>query len=412
MKLTFETVQKLSHRCAEPSWLLHQRKEAWDLFEKTPLPTLKDEEWKYTDIKGFHFSDFEFEFIEGAHLSPLAQGLKEKGVIFCDIKTALKDHEALITPVLQKAKKEAQSKFESLHQALWQGGVFLYVPKGVVIAQPLHILTRLDLPHSVIFPFTLVLVEEEACVSLIDEMVSLGRVADPTAPSSAEKQFSNAFRYMWVKEAGELQYVNIQGWAQNVLHFEAEWAHVEKDAKFRSIQVGLGSQLTKSNIHTALEGTGAEANLLGAFFGNEKQHFDIFTMQDHLTAETQSDLLFKSALKDSAQSNYQGMIRIPKVAQRSDAYQANKNLLLSPNAKARSVPKLEIIADDVRCTHSATMGTIDENELFYLESRGLSSEEAEKVIVEGFFEQVVARIPSEEIRERLHRRVAEKLEEG
>ncbi len=403
MKLEFDTLQKRSQEFSEPSWLFRQRKEAWELFEKIPLPTTKEEEWKYTDIKGFNFSDFECGVEEGARLSPLSQGLKEKGVIFCDMATALKEHEALVAPLLQKAKKEAQSKFESLHQALWQGGVFLYVPKGVVISQPLHSVTHFSPSSSVIFPFTLVVVEAGANVSLIDEMTSSGL--------SSEKQFSNAFRYLCVHEAGELQYVNIQGWSQAVLHFETQWAHVEKNANFRSIQVGLGGHLTKANIHTALEGEGAQANLLGAFFGNNKQHFDTFTMQDHLTPETQSDLLFKSALKDFAESNYQGIIRIPRQAQRSDAYQANKNLLLSPNAKARSIPKLEIIADDVRCTHSATMGTLDENELFYLESRGLSPEEAQKTIVEGFFEQVVTRIPSEEIRERIRQSVTEKLEE-
>ena len=401
MKLTFDTVQKLSQQEAEPSWLLRQRKEAWDLFEKIPLPTIKEEEWKYTELRGFSFLDFELSSFDTAPLASLSSELKAKGVILCDLKTALKNHASLVLPLLQETKKEAHSKFEALHQALWHGGIFLYVPKGVVISEPIHGVTRLNAPNSVTFPFTLVLVEEQAKVSLIDEMISVGH--------SEGKQFSNGFRYLGVKEGAELQYVNIQTWGSEVSHFETQVTKIEKDAKFQNIHVGLGGGLTKSTIHTILSGTGAQASLLGVFFGNQKQHFDIFTTQDHRVRETQSDLLFKSALKDFAQSNYQGIIRIPKSAQRSDAYQANKNLLLSPNAKARSVPKLEIIADDVRCTHSATMGTIDENELFYLESRGLTPSEAQKTIVEGFFEQVVTRIPSEEIRERLRRCVAEKL---
>lgn len=406
MKLTFDTVQKLSRQCAEPSWLLHQRKEAWNVFEKTPLPTIKDEEWKYTDIRSFSFSDFELDSFESSPVPSLSPELKARGVILCDLKTALKNHGSLVSPLLKAAKEEAHSKFESLHQALWQGGIFLYVPKGVVIAEPVHVVTRLAAPNSVIFPFTLILVEEEAQVSFVDEMVSMG-----DSENSIGKQFSNGFRTLWVKEGAELHYVNIQSWGPKVSHFETQLTYVEKDAKFQNIHVGLGSELTKANIHTILRGAGGQANLLGVFFGNKKQHFDVFTTQEHAVGETQSDLLFKSALKDSAQSNYQGIIRIPESAQRSDAYQANKNLLLSPDAKARSIPKLEIIADDVRCTHSATMGTLDENELFYLESRGLSPEEAQKTIVEGFFEQVVVRIPSPEIRERLHKSVTEKLKE-
>ncbi|MBI2646293.1 MAG: Fe-S cluster assembly protein SufD [Deltaproteobacteria bacterium] len=401
MKLTFDTVQKLSR--GEPSWLFNQRKDAWNVFEKTPLPTIKEEEWKYTDIRGFSFSDFELGSSDPSSVPALSSELKNKGVILCDLKTALKEHSSLVMPLLQETKKEAHSKFESLHQALWHGGIFLYVPKGVVIPEPLHVVTRLIAPNSVIFPFTLILVEEQAKVSFIDEMIS--------GSDHPSKQFSNGFRYLWVKESADLHYVNIQSWGPQVSHFETQLAHIEKNAKFQNIHVGLGSELTKANVHTILRGGGAEANLLGVFFGNKKQHFDIFTTQEHRVGETQSDLLFKSALKDFAQSNYQGIIRIPESAQRSDAYQANKNLLLSPNAKARSIPKLEIIADDVRCTHSATMGTIDENELFYLQSRGLNPEDAQKTIVEGFFEQVVTRIPSEEIRERLHRNVAEKLEE-
>src|SRR3989338_687956 len=403
MKLTFDTVQKLSRESAEPSWLLHQRQDAWNLFEKTPLPTTKEEEWKYTDIRAFSFLDFELNSFEASSVPSLSSELKAKGVILCDLKTALKNHASLVLPILQETKKEAHSKFESLHQALWHGGIFLYVPKGVVITEPIHVVTRLSAPNSVIFPFTLVLVEEQAKVSLIDEMVSGG--------DNQNKQFSNGFRYLWVKESADLHYVNIQSWGPQVSHFETQLTHVEKNAKFQNIHVGLGSGLTKANVHTILRGTGGQANLLGVFFGNQKQHFDVFTTQEHRESETQSDLLFKSALKDFAQSNYQGIIRIPKEAQRSDAYQANKNLLLSPDAKARSIPKLEIIADDVRCTHSATMGTIDENELFYLQSRGLNPQDAQKTIVEGFFEQVITRIPSEEIRERLHRNVAEKLEE-
>lgn len=441
MKLTPEVYKQISLAQAEPAWLLDQRVSAWKSFEEIPYPTVKDEEWKYTDLGPFHHADFNVEFekaektaeqltpelksfvseVRGADFfkgteaggivvekngfsayQEISKELKKEGIIISDLKTALKSHPQMVEPLLKDVRKASQSKFETLHQAFWQGGFFVYVPRGVTVRLPIYHLTTMVEPNAVVFPFTMALVDSGAELVLVDEM------ADTV--TSTSRQFSDACRYLYLKEDARCQYVNIQRWGENVTHFEFQVARLERGAKFSSVNVGLGSQLSRANVHTILEGAGSEANLLGVYFGHGRQHFDMHTTQDHESPQTTSDLLYKAALKDSAQSSYQGIIRIPKNAQRSDAYQANKNLLLSQNAKARSIPKLEILADDVRCTHSATVGTVDPEETFYLESRGLSHEDAVQMVVEGFFEQVFARIPSSEIQKRLHQIVQLKLE--
>lgn len=406
MKLTPEVLKKISLTQSEPSWLFDQRAAALKRFEALPYPTVKDEEWKYTDIHGFSHADFDVELEKGEE-RPTSDELEKQGVVVSDLPTALKKHSKKIESLLRDIQNVSQSKFETLHQAFWQQGIFVYVPPRVEVRLPVHHLTQLLEPNTAIFPFTIALVESGASLVLVDEMTSTEKEVTPSL-----RRFSDAYRYLYVKEDASLQYVNIQRWGGGVTHIESQLARLERGAKFSSVNVGLGGQLVKMHVHTILEGEGAEAKALGLFFGNDKQHFDIYTSQDHAAPQTTSDLLYKVALKDSAQSSYQGIIHIPKKSQRSDAYQANKNLLLSQNAKARSIPKLEILADDVRCTHSATVGTVDPEETFYLESRGLSHEDAVQMVVEGFFEQIFAQIPSPDIQKRLHQIVKLKLGEG
>jgi Fe-S cluster assembly protein SufD len=445
VKLTPEVYKQISLAQAEPAWLLDQRISAWKSFEELPYPTVKDEEWKYTDLSGFGHADFNVEFEQGlfekrrekdpelrsfiatvkgsketeagivvekngflAHRE-ISKELEKQGIIISDLKTALNCHPQMVEPLLRDVRKISQSKFEALHQAFWRGGMFVYVPAGATVRLPIYHLTTMAEPNAVVFPFTVALVDTGASLLLVDEMASTAPTAGAASNEKGGRQFSDACRYLYLKEDANCQYINIQRWGENVTHFEFQVARLERGAKFSSVNVGLGSQLSRAHVHTILEGVGSEANLLGVYFGHGRQHFDMHTTQDHESPQTTSDLLYKAALKDSAQSSYQGIIRIPKNAQRSDAYQANKNLLLSQNAKARSIPKLEILADDVRCTHSATVGTVDPEETFYLESRGLSHEDAVQMVVEGFFEQVFARIPSPEIQKRLHQIVQLKL---
>ena len=381
----------------EPKWLSEQRQAAFKRFETLPMPTVKDEAWKYAPVKELSLTDFEVS-IQPASCQAQCEKMP-KGLVVCDIQTALKDHADKIDPILKEIK--ADSKFESLHQALWQGGTFIYVPPHVSVDEPIYSLVQLDSSRNTIFPFTIVVVDRGAKVVVIDEMAS---------EAETQEQFSDGYRHFKVLEEASLQYVNIERWGKNVIHIETQVAHVAAGGSFKSVNVGLGGKLIRQTIQTSLEGRGAQAYPSGVMFGDQTQKFDVYTIQDHQAPDSESNLLFKSALKDEAQSAYQGVIHIPRESQRTNAFQSSKNLLLSNHAKARAIPKLEIVADDVRCSHSATMGTVDEEETFYLESRGLSREEAIRMVVEGFFEEVFERIPSEPIRARLRKAVREKLQ--
>ena len=397
MKASVELVKKISEQQCEPDWLKRQRVSAFQQYEKLPDPTVKDEMWKY-----IHPKDFEYENISLNTSPAVFQKPKEAGVIVETMEAALKQYGQLIEPLMKEIRAFEMSKLDLLHEALWQGGMFVYVPARTAVMQPIHSKMNVNAAQLTVFPFTVVVVEKEGSACVIDEMISL--------EDHSTQQLSNAFRYIWVKEGARLQYVNIDRWNKETSHFETQVARVGENGFFQSINVGLGGYKNKFNIHTIVEGKGAEAYPMGIFLGDGRTHFDVYTVQDHRSENTMSNLLYKSALKDASQFSYQGVITIPKSAQRSDAYQANQNLLLSPMAKARSIPKLEIIADDVRCKHSATMGTIEAEETFYLESRGLSREEAVKIMVEGFFEQVLEKVQSEEVRDTLRNVITEKLQ--
>ena len=407
MKPSLELVKKIAEQQCEPLWLIHEREMAWKRYESFPEPTVKDEMWKYIHPKDFESNHLSIDIdpIEVLKVQPRTTSEHlHSGVIVEPIHIALKRRSDLIKSLLKEARRYEMAKLDVLHEALWQSGIFIYVPPGVVLSTPICSTVSFAAGQSTVFPYTIIIVDENASASVIDEMV-----VDGTHPS---RSFSNAFRYMHVKTGGRLQYVNIETWNATTTHFETQVARVASKGFFQSVNVGLGGSKSKFNIHTVVEGEGAEAHPMGVFFGDGQEHFDVYTIQDHRAPQTMSDLLFKSALKDAAQFSYQGVITMPKEAQRSDAYQANKNLLLSPHAKARSIPKLEIVADDIRCKHSATVGTIEPDETFYLESRGLSREEAVKMMVEGFFEQVLEKIPSEEIKQKLRSMIKIKLTGG
>ncbi|MBI4041576.1 MAG: Fe-S cluster assembly protein SufD [Deltaproteobacteria bacterium] len=427
MKFSNELFKSVAGVRQEPPWLLGLREKAWEKFEQLRDPIPQDEEWKYTPLNQFKLDDFDFGGATQTGATPfdfkplLIQGsgnivqnqtkkmnasldptIEKSGVFWGGIQEALQRYPSKLEPLLKEALKISDSKFQNLHHALEQGGNILYVPKGTEVERPFYNLTLLEKGSA--FPFLLIVVESHAKVALIDEMIS---VLD-----SHEPQFVSCDRFFWVHPEARLDYTHVQQCHKNISLYEHQYARVMQDAIFQSVHVGMGAKCAKSKIHTALEAPGAQAQVLGVFFGDERGQFDHYTIQEHRAEHTQSDLLFKSVLKDEAQANYQGVIEIPKVAQHSEAFQANRNLLLSEHAKARSIPKLEIIADDVQCKHAATMSTLDAEEAFYLESRGLSPNDAEQIMTEGFFEQVLTKIPSEEVRMRLQNTVHAKLMRG
>jgi Fe-S cluster assembly protein SufD len=417
----------------EPGWLLDRRREALAAFQAAPWPTARDEEWRRTDIRGFkldaftHQSRQEPSSLAKRALEPLwnalsghyATGIEQingevtrradpaklGGAVYLDLATAVRDYPELVERfLLTQAVTPGEDPFAALHAAFWTGGTLLYVPKGVKVDAPLFSLVGLAGEGRVDFDHTLIVLEEGAEATFVRETAGRGRTDEAALHVGAVEIF--------VGRGARLRFVNIQNWDTKTWHFSRERALVGPDAALQWTVGALGSRLAKVNQEVALTGQGARAQVNGVMFTTERQHLAYFTRQDHQAPHTTSDLLYKGGLKDKSRIVWKGMIRVEKDAQRTDAYQKNDNLVLSETARADSIPGLEIEANDVRCTHGATAGRVDEDMIFYAQSRGVDRETAIRLIVEGFFANVYDRITLEPVQETLRQAVAEKLRAG
>jgi Fe-S cluster assembly protein SufD len=423
----FEAFLKTRH---EPSWLVERRREAFARFQSFAWPTASDEEWRRTDIRALKLEGFAapvpaeltptirasldglwdnlsshyatgIEHINGTAVRE-ADPKRLGGAIFLDLERAIRDHPELVRRhLLTEAVKPSDDIFAALHAAFWTGGTLLYVPRGVTVSSPLFSLVGLVQEGRVDFSHTLVVLEEGAEASLVRETASGGRSETPGLHVGALEVVQD--------QGSRFRLVNIQNWDSSTWHFSRERAVVGRDATVQWTVGGLGSRLAKVNQEVALAGQGASAQVNGVMFTTGRQHLAYFTRQDHIAPHTTSDLLYKGGLKDRSRIVWKGMIRVEKDAQRTDAYQKNDNLVLAGSARADSIPGLEIEANDVRCTHGATAGRVDEEMIFYAQTRGISRETAIRLIVEGFFANVYDRITLEPVQETLRQAVAAKL---
>ena len=373
---------------------------ALERYRELPLPDTTQEAWRFTDLKGFDPDAFvqnghdrgqtpamSMLDIDVAGLAHVSEGGIEiekapEGITF----EALGDHELLGTLV------GAEDKFTAHNAACWQHGLLVRVPKGIVLEQPLYVKIANATEGGSLFWRLLVIAEEGSRFSLIEEYTS-------SSPDLAA--YSNAAVELFVEQGAKLEYVSLQNLSRETWHFATHHASVGRDAELDWVAGGFGSKKGKTRIQNDLVGTGATSRVTGAYFADGDQHLDYDTFQEHVAPNTESDFAFKGALRDHATTVWRGMIRVEPDAQKTNAYQENRNLLLSPDAHADSIPGLEILANDVRCTHGATLGQVDREQLFYLMSRGLSRSEAERLIVRGFFQDVLDRIDLEPVREAL-----------
>src|SRR5919112_1173909 len=432
--ISAEVVEELSRLKGEPAWLTEKRLEAWRTFEETPMPTLRDEAWRYTDISDVKIEDFVpyapsaevssevdlpdavqaliaegeensallVQHNSGMAYSRIDQELEKKGVVFSDLHTALRDHEDLVRERLFGLVPEDYDKFAALSAAAFSGGSFLYVPRGVAVEVPIQSYRWLDVAGS-IMPRTLVVVEEGATLTYIDEYASAGE-------ASEEPALSNGAVELFVGQGANVHYVSLQNWERNVLHFNTIRSSAGRDAVINSLVVSLGSELSRTNVEAGLAAPGSDSEMLGLYFADSNQVLDHHTLQEHLAPNAHSDLLYKGALRDESLAVFSGLIRVEPGALKTDAYQTNRNLILgTDDAFAVSLPRLEILADDVRCSHGSTTGQVDETDLFYLMSRGIPRREAEKLVVYGFFGEVTSRIPLRGLKEKLDRAIEGKI---
>jgi Fe-S cluster assembly protein SufD len=288
-----------------------------------------------------------------------------------------------------------------LAAALANHGVLVYVPRGVQVEQPLH--SILWGPGSGLAHFSHVMVwlEDDASLTYVHE------TASPTEPQG--QTLHSGIVEIHVGAGASLRFVELQSWGEHVWNFSHERARVSKDGNLDWVFAAVGTRLTKNFSDLDLIGEGSTGRMSGFYFTDGVQHMDHDTQQNHMAPHTTSDLLFKGALKDRSRSVWQGMIYVAPGAQKTDGYQANRNITLSSKARADSIPGLEIMADDVRCTHGATVGKIDPEEIFYLQSRGLPYDLAERLIVEGFFDPIMQRVPFEGVRTRLEESISQKM---
>ena len=429
-----DAVEELSRRKAEPDWVLRARLAAWDLYESMPMPVRTDEEWRRTDLRGLKldrqipFAGLERRGVGLADLLPAGEGgldpdvhragavvqrdaatvhaevdpaLAAQGVVFADLDTAVREHPELVRRFfMTEAVPVGFGKLEALHAAFWQGGTFLYVPKGVRVELPFRAFAVATEPGASLFAHTLVVLEEGAEAFVVDAYRS----------ETQERQaFTSGVVELILRRDAKLRYVQVQEWGRHVWSFLTERAVLADDATLNSLHVSLGSKFAKNSIGAHLRGENSLAEMLGIFFADGDQFMDHHTWQLHESPFATSDLEFKGALKGKARSVYSGMIKVEEGAQKTDAYQQNRNLVLSPTARADSIPNLEIAANDVRCTHGATVSQVEEEHLFYLQARGIERSEAQKLIVEGFFRPVIDRIPVAEIQDFLQAAIAHKV---
>ncbi|HZR01316.1 MAG TPA: Fe-S cluster assembly protein SufD [Chloroflexota bacterium] len=420
---TRQAVEELSARNGEPSWLRERRLEALATFERLPIPSRQDEEYRRTDLRRLRLDEFApttpngagvpgaikavladkggnggtLAFVNATQVErSLAAELASKGVVLCSLDQAVREHPDLVRDHLV----EDEDKWSAMNSAFWTGGAFVYVPSGVEVTLPLRAVFAQQGAGGATFGKTLIVADEWSQLTYVDDTLSVdGGVG-----------FNTSVVDVFAKEGSVVRYCHVQNWGTGVWNFERERFHAKRDAAINLLQVGLGSRLTKAFVHAHMDEPGVSCELLGLVFIGGTQHIDHSTLQDHRAGHCMSDLLFKCAMLEEARSVYGGLIRIAPGAQRSDAYQNNRNLLLSERARADSIPMLEILANDVRCTHGSTTSSVDEEELFYLMSRGLPKAQAQRMIVEGFFSAVVDRVPLQGLKNRLSAEVERQID--
>ena len=376
------------------------REQLIERYRALPMPTTKDEAWRFTDLAGFDPDAFAANGATEIAAPPSMLDIEAAGVATVSeagIEVERAPEGLRFEPLGGDHERLGQlvgwdEKFAAHNAAMWQHGLLVHVPRGVVLEQPLYVRVANSVEGGSLFWRLLIVAEPESRFTVIEEYVSA---------SSELSGYSNAVVEVFVDQGAKVEYVSVQNLSPSTWHFASHHAKVGRDAELDWVAGGFGSAKGKIRIQNDLAGPGATSRVTGAYFADGTQHLDYDTFQEHIAPHTTSDFAFKGALRDRATAVWRGMIRVEKDAQKTNAYQENRNLLLSPKAHADSIPGLEILANDVRCTHGATLGQVDREMLFYLMARGLSRAEAERLIVRGFFQDVLDRIELEPVREAL-----------
>lgn len=408
----------------EPAWVTDRRRQAFALLQERFEAELDPEEWRRVNLRLFRpeefavkpagscgagfdtnlqrAADFAGRVIHcdgGIQASELAEELRSKGVVFGDLTELVGTHGELLERHLFTAVAPETDRFSAWHAAFWTGGTVLYVPRGVRIDRPLHSLIGLATAGAADLSHTLVVLEDGASAALLEETASVGDAAGLHLGSVE----------LILGRGASLRYVQLQNWNDKTFHFAHQAGRVAADGQLQWTVGGLGAKLAHIHQDVILDGRAATAEVNGVTFAVGRQQLSYYTQQNHNAPDTRSDLLYKTVLRDRSNVVWRGMIRVEPTAPRTDGYQRCDSLMLSDTARSDSIPGLEIETDDVRCTHGATTGRVDAEQIFYCRSRGLTEFEAMHLIVEGFFHRVYDRIPVEAVRDVLGTAMERKL---
>jgi Fe-S cluster assembly protein SufD len=424
--LSRERIEQVARQRGEPEWHIQRRLEAWERFSSLPLPSPKQEDWRYTDITTLHLEDYAAVGWDDAPVgNPPAQlpafltenptirvyhragfgfeahipdELRAQGVQVRDLYEVLLTNPEQMEADLGRLAPIPGDKLTLLHAAAWDSGLYVYLPPNVQVDGVIEIIHWFETP-GLHCPHTMIVCETGSAANIVQSFFS---------PEGAAVFVLGAVE-VFNKPNSDLRHAIVQRMGRESLFISSVDYEQRRDSRVQSLNVGLGARLGRTVLQHLMTEPGAEARPLGLFFGDGTQHLDFRTLQDHRVGNTMSDLLYKGALYDEAVSVFSGMIRVHPKAQHTDAYQANRNLLLSDAAQAYSIPNLEIGANEVRCTHGATIGPIQPDEVFYLRSRGIDPAAAEALIVMGFFEVVLREIKPSDLRLSLQKLLASKL---
>ena len=411
----------------ETGWHREMRTAAWQKFAALPMPARTDEAWRFSSLKALDLTPYAplLPVTSAAREELIARSkglehsagrmvfandqlltreihsdaLRQKGVIWLPIEQAATEHAELFQQHFMREEAALGSrKFAALHQAWIKNGTFLYIPRGVEIELPIEAYHWLHGENGSCFPHTLIIAGENSKVTFVDYFAS----------SEAEsKGFACGVNDLWLGAGAKVTYVNVQEWSRETLSVQINSTVVGRDAAAVALNANFGGAYVRSESISHLRGSGGRSDMLAFSLADARREVDQRTLQIHEVPNTASDLLYKNALDDQSRTIFAGLIRVNPGAHFTDAYQKVRNLLLSDEAEANSAPGLEIEADNVRCTHGATSGQVDEEELFYMLSRGIHKSAAQRLIVFGFLNEVLERLPDDAIREKLRAKLQE-----
>lgn len=408
-----------------PAWWLDRKRAAYARFAALPFPKRTDEGWRFSHLSGLSLDGYKLaEPINhqqvtnqdlgapGAgtlllanhqlvYAEPLAAKFAEQGVIFTTLQEALLQHSDLVRPhLLAQPSKLGSAKFVALHEAFLENGAFIYVPRNVTVDLPLGVFHYASGTGTALFPHTLVVAEENAKVTVADFFRS---------STGAGAQFACGGNDLYAGHGAQVTYLAMQDWSRETLSFQFNATVARRDTRVLSINLHAGARQARHESFSQLQAPGAHSEMLALTIAHGTQEFDQRTLQIHQAPNTSSNLLYKNALLDQAKTIFSGLIVVDPDAQKTDAYQSNRNLMLSDEAEANSLPGLEIQANDVRCTHGATSARIDAEQEFYLESRGINPTQAQELLVFGFFEEVLGKIENSQLHDSLAEIIREKF---